>query len=224
MHTSKFNTAALTVSSSLHSHVMHMAILFLFVVALSACGGGGGGSDGGGNSSPDNSNTGSEPVESNDNGADSANSEFAPLEVHLGFENEASATRINFPLFILATAANWLSFDEQFRQLGALVDLWDRAQSGEIQLPETSNIPLLGADISLFTRDVRIVRTDWATMGEKCGYGSGGQPNNGCAYINDLPECSIYVPQPEIYKNGDENAFHALLGHEMWHCLVGDFH
>lgn len=185
-----------------------IAPLLVLSLLLSGCGGGGG------SDSPP-------PPQ----GADSTSQiDYSRVDVHLGFENEVSAGRINYPLYILASALDWLLFGEQFRQLGLLVDQWDQAQSGEIALPETSNVPLLGADQSVFHRQIAIVRTDWDTVGEMCGYGSSGEPNNGCAYNKNLPYCTIYVPHQEIYKNGDENAYHNLLGHEMWHCLVGSFH
>ncbi len=209
-------------SKALNKNTLLRHLLITIFLSLSAsltgCGGGSsGGSGDTGNSNPAASNDGPE-------NSTRAESTFAPLAVHLGYENEASATRINFPLYILASAADWLGFTEEFRQLGQLVDIWDKAQRGEEPQEETRNIPLLGADVSSFQRQIRIVRTDWEEMGEMCGYGSKGLPNNGCSFHNDLPECTIYVPTQDIYADGNVDAYHALLGHEMWHCLVGSFH
>lgn len=149
---------------------------------------------------------------------------YTQLEVHLGLENEVSLSRVNYPLYILLEGVDWRTYNEQFRQLGLLVDMWDQARRGEIMLDETRNVPLQGGDRSVFSRQIRIVRTDWKELGEKCGYRSKGVPNSGCAYNKRLPRCTIYVPHQPIYSNGDINEFHNLLGHEMWHCLAGSFH
>lgn len=204
--------------------VFPLLLLAGLCIGLSGCGGGGGGSDAGADSSPDTGNTDiMDPNPTPDSGT-TIDSSYTEVVLHIGLENEASLSRINFPFMILADALNWRSFGEEFRQLGALVDIWDTAHKEGTSLPETRNIPLLGADLLVFRRWIEIVRTDWETVGEKCGYGSQGKPNNGCSYNKNLPECRIYVPRPELYADGDENAYHALLGHEMWHCIVGSFH
>ena len=150
--------------------------------------------------------------------------EYADLDVHLGFENEVSTKRLNYPLHILISGKNWQVYNEQFRQLGELTDLWDKAQRGEILLDDIRNIPLAGMENSSFQRKIRIVRADWDVVGEKCGYRSGGRPHSGCSYNKRLPKCTIIVPHQQSYEKGDINEYHQLLGHEMWHCLVGSFH
>lgn len=149
---------------------------------------------------------------------------YSSLDVHLGFENEASAERINFPLYIQLSEMDWRSYNEQFRQLGLLVDMWDQARRGDILLEDTRNVPLLGVDTSVMRRQIRIIRTNWNEVGEKCGYRSSGSPHDGCAFNKQLPRCTIVVPHQQIYAKGDINEYHNLLGHEMWHCLVGSFH
>ncbi|GEM_PF-4353010 len=149
---------------------------------------------------------------------------YSGLDVHLGYENEASASRINFPLYILLSETDWRAYNEQFRQLGVLVDLWDQARRGDTMLEETRNVPLQGVEASAFSRQIRLIRTSWDEIGEKCGYKANGSPHSGCAFNKRLPRCTIYVPHQPLYANGDLNEYHQLLGHEMWHCMVGSFH
>lgn len=156
--------------------------------------------------------------------ANSSQASFASLEVHLGYENEVSADRINYPVYILLSGADWKTYNEQFRQLGALVDTWDRVRQGEFTLDETSNVAVQGSDYPVFRREIRIIRTDWVEVGEKCGYRENGKPHSGCAFNKRLPSCTIVVPRKKLYAGGDIDEFHDLLGHEMWHCLVGSFH
>ncbi|MDX1496669.1 MAG: hypothetical protein R3352_03875 [Salinisphaeraceae bacterium] len=192
-----------------------LTLAIVLTLTLTACGGGD--SDGGGgNNDADSFNRG-----------DRANSNvpYGPVELHLGYENEASATRINFPRYINANSVTWnIAHNEEFRQLGALVDTWDQAQRGEMSLPETRNTRVLGAQQSEYYREVRIIRTSWQEVGERCGYNAEGEPNNGCAYFGDMPRCSIYVPRQQLYAGGDIDRYNGLLGHEMWHCIVGSFH
>ncbi len=151
--------------------------------------------------------------------------EYSHLEVHLGFENAVSAERLNYPLYILLSGQDWKVYNEQFRQLGLLVDLWDQARRNEILLEETRNVPMQGIEKkAFFQRQVRIIRTNWNEVGEKCGYRSGRTPHSGCSFNKRLPRCTIVVPHQQLYANGDINEYHQLLGHEMWHCLVGSFH
>lgn len=150
--------------------------------------------------------------------------EYTTLKLHLGYENEVSATRVNYPFRIQLTGQDWRVYNEQFRQLGELADLWDQARQGQILLQETRNVPLPGEQTNAFSRQVRIIRTSWAIVGQKCGYKKNGQPHSGCAFNKRLPKCTVVVPHQPLYANGDINEYHQLLGHEMWHCIVGSFH
>ena len=195
-------------------------LIGLVTLLLASCGGGGGGGSGGGGSGSHGSSSADYPPD-----AQYATDEsYRSIEVHLGYENEASATRINYPIYILADILTWRDYDEEFRQLGLLTDIWDTSNREDIQIPETRNIAIPLLDVSLFRRQVKIVRTDWATITEVCGTNDQGEPNHGCAYHYNVPYCTIYVPRPDIYQGGNLNSFHTLLGHEMWHCLVGSFH
>lgn len=196
--------------------VKGLSLSMFFAALLTACGGGGGGGDDGGGSSAAPSYPGDQQYATEES--------YYPVEVQLGFENEASATRINYPLYILASALDWWDFDEEFRQLGLLTDIWETSNREDIALPETSNVGIPLLDITLFRRYVKIIRTDWETVQEVCGTNDDGDPNHGCAYHYNVPYCTIYVPRPDIYQGGNLNSFHTLLGHEMWHCLVGSFH
>lgn len=153
-----------------------------------------------------------------------AEPDYAQLAIHIGFENAASPQRINFPLHILLSGENWREYNEQFRQLGLLIDLWDQARQGVISLEESRNVPLPGSQASRYERQLRIVRTDWQSVGKRCGYRANGQPHSGCAFNKRLPKCTIVVPHQYLYADGDINEYHQLLGHELWHCVVGSFH
>lgn len=136
---------------------------------------------------------------------DSGNNFVPNLTITTGYTSGLSQDTIYIPRYIPA-GDDWRNYDQEFAVLGHSLREWlglirRESYSRASTQDQHQEYPLL----------VHVQFTKKEDLPMYCHT----QYANACTDINNLPECTIYIPQ-----DGSD----ALFGHELWHCVAGRFH